>query len=89
MSGSKPPRDADERREWEPELELELAIARDHAPQCDHEQHIAGRTGRIFPCGSFAIDEKALPSAAVFDLVKRAATELERRALARLHDDHK
>ena len=81
--------DPHERGEWLKELELGLAIARDRAPNYDHHEHIHSYWKQIFRDGEAEIDERTFPAAAVFDLVKRAAIELERRALARAHDDHR
>jgi Domain of unknown function (DUF6538) len=78
-----------ERNEWLKELELELAIARDRAPQYDHHAHIHSHWKEVFRDGDAAIDETMFPAPAIFDLVKHAAIELERRALARAHDDHR
>lgn len=83
------PQDADERQAWEKDLELELAIARGRAHDFDRDQILSEIKGRMFPHASFTVDEGTFPSAAIFDLVKRAAIELERRALARMRDDHR
>jgi hypothetical protein len=83
------PLDPHERDEWLKELELELAIARDRAPHYDHHAHVHSYWKEVFRDGQAAIDEPTFPAAAVFDLVKRAGIELERRALARAHDDHR
>jgi integrase len=83
------PMDSDERREWETELAIDLALARYRAPDYDHIEFVSREWEKIFPHADFAIDEKTFPRDATFDLVKRAAIELARRALARAHDDHR
>jgi hypothetical protein len=82
------PFDSQERDDWLKELELELAIARDRAPQYDHHAYVHSCWKEAFRDAEAAIDEPTFPAAAVFDLVKRAGIELQRRSLARAHDDH-
>jgi len=81
--------DPHERDEWLQNLEIELAIARDRAADYDHHACIHSHWKKIFRDEAAVIDDRVLPADAVFDLVKRAAVELERRALARAHDDHR
>jgi hypothetical protein len=83
------PLDSEERIEWEKELQTELSIARGRARDYDLDEYISWEWERIFPRKDVAVDEHTFPAAAVFDLVKRAAIELARRALAREHDDHR
>jgi hypothetical protein len=83
------PLDLEERRECEKELEIDLAIARGRARDYDLEEFISREWERIFPRTEVALDEQTFSSAAVFDLVKRAAIESARRALARARDDYR
>jgi integrase len=82
------PLDEDERREWEKELELDVAIAQGRTTY-NFDEFISREWERIFPRTELAVDEQTFPAAAVFDLVKRAATEIAERALARERDDHR
>ena len=83
------PLDEDARREWEQELEIDVAIARGRARNYDFGEFISGERDRIFPKTEVAVDEQTFPAAAVVDLVKRAATEIAERALARQRDDYR
>jgi hypothetical protein len=82
------PQDLEERSEWEKELEIDLAIARGRAREYDLEEFVSRERERIFPRTEVTVDEQTFSSAAVFDLVKRAAIESARRALARARDDY-
>lgn len=70
-------------------MEIELAIARGAARQEDHDQMIYTAWNEIFPSTEFQVDQEAYPSAAIYELVKRACIELEKRALGRLRDDRR
>jgi hypothetical protein len=84
-----PPLNSEERLEAEQNTQIELAIARDRAPAYDHEEVISSACHEIFSSVDLAVDETTYPSAELFDLVKRACIELEKRALARTRDDHR
>src|SRR5271165_534158 len=83
------PLDPDERLEWEKELEIDLAIARGRDGIYDPDANLSREWERIFPGTEVAVDEQTFPAAAVSELVKRAAIELVRRALARARDDYR
>ncbi len=79
----------DERREWEIELEIDLAIAKGTASQYDHDEFISRQWERIFPRTEILLDEENFSPAAVAELVKRAEIELAKRALTRARDDYR
>ena len=83
-----PPQNSEERTECEMNIALELAIARDQAHPDDHIEYISRSYEEIFSSADVMVDEKSFSIAAVLDLVKRACIEVERRALARVRDDH-
>ena len=83
------PLDAAERRDWEKELENDLAIAKGRASDYDFDEYISRQWERIFPKTDVVVDEETFSVAAVSELIKRAEIELAERALARERDDHR
>ena len=81
-------RDVTEKREWEKEIEIDLATLQGRVEMYDEDEALHSYMGKMFPQSAFSIDEHTFPSAEVVGLVKRAAIELERRALARTRDDY-
>ena len=82
------PLEPDEQEEWERDLAIELALAKGYSHPEEHDQYISSEWERIFPESLFEIDEKTFTRDEVFDLVKRAAIELRKRALAHARHDH-
>ena len=84
-----PPQNSEERREAEQNIEEDLAIARDRAPMYNHDAFISHAYEEIFASVDADLDEQTYSSDALYALVKRACIEVERRALARVRDDHR
>ena len=83
------PLDPHERREWEKELEIDLAIAKGRVRDYDLDELLSSEWERIFPKTDVAVDEQTFPTAAISDLVRRASIEVAQRALARARHDHR
>jgi hypothetical protein len=75
-----PPENAEERREVMENIETELAIYRNRARDYDHEEAIARAWDHIRGSADFEFDEQTFSSAMLFDGVKRALIEVQRRA---------
>lgn len=67
--------------------ELDLAVASDRAPSYDHDGYVFEEMHALASAAG-ADCGKGPEADAFFHLVKRALTEVFRRALARAHDDH-
>lgn len=85
---AEPSLNGEERVEARDNLEENLYVARGQVGYVDPDETIEWRRDQILKPAHVVIDEKIFPTSDFNGLVKRAAIELARRALAHFDDDH-